>query len=169
MPAHKIPFEIRFWSKVEKTDTCWNWTGSLAGGRYGKFSCRVEGGGTKTYLAHRVAFEILSGEILLPGMHLDHKCHNIICVNPGHLRQVTRSQNNQHRKQANQTSQTGVLGVSPKKYGKPYQAQAKINSQSVSAGSFNTIEEANEAVIALRNRLFTHNDHDPKPNRRRKQ
>jgi hypothetical protein len=154
-----------FWAKVEKTETCWNWIAGRAGGKagkeYGKFSYR-DNGKLKHPLAHRVAFE-LAGNKLIPGMQIDHMCHNKLCVNPAHLRQVTQSQNQQHRRTANRTSETGILGVSANRgYGKPWQTQVKVNGKAISAGHYDTVEEAEKAVIALRNKLYTHNDHDPK-------
>ena len=40
-------------------------------------------------LAHRVSFEIANGPIP-EGLVLDHKCRTKCCVNPTHLRAVTR-------------------------------------------------------------------------------
>ena len=63
-----------FWSKVQRTEGCWLWTGRKANG-YGDF-------GKKR--AHRVAYEALVG--LIPkGLVLDHLCRNPPCVNPEHL------------------------------------------------------------------------------------
>jgi hypothetical protein len=31
-------FEERFWAKVEKTETCWNWTAAKGTGGYGLFT-----------------------------------------------------------------------------------------------------------------------------------
>ena len=41
----------RFWSKVNKGDGCWLWTGTITYNGYGKFGPR---------LAHRIAFESMS-------------------------------------------------------------------------------------------------------------
>lgn len=79
--------KIVFWSKVEKSEGCWNWTGSDNGLGYGRFW--VNG---KTYIAHRVSV-ILSGRKIPPNMVVDHTCRNRRCVNPGHLRVVTQAIN----------------------------------------------------------------------------
>ena len=50
-------FEKRFWSKVEITEDCWYWKASLRNG-YGNL--RIN---NRTYYAHRVAYELLIGEI----------------------------------------------------------------------------------------------------------
>ena len=46
----------RFWSKVQKTDGCWNWTASQNGHGYGHFWFRG-----RLWQAHRVAWEVLRG------------------------------------------------------------------------------------------------------------
>jgi hypothetical protein len=76
-----------FWTKVDATGDCWEWTRALAVG-YGK--CWD---GDKPMLAHRWAYEHLIGPIP-EGLVLDHLCRNRRCVNPDHLRVVTRKVNN---------------------------------------------------------------------------
>ena len=85
-----IPLEERFWSKVvAREDGCWVWTGSR--GRWGHG--RVQRGGRNSVvLAHRVAYELLVGEIP-KGLTLDHLCFNTSCVNPTHLEPVTNAEN----------------------------------------------------------------------------
>jgi len=70
----------RFMNNVDKTKSCWNWTGCLDIG-YGKFS-KING----TSLAHRILFEHVNGKVELD---LHHKCENKRCVNPSHLKAVT--------------------------------------------------------------------------------
>lgn len=77
----------RFWAKVEKTDTCWLWTGCLSGVGYGQI--RIH---TKCHLAHRYSFELHKHQIPA-GLVLDHLCRNRRCVNPDHLEPVTRHEN----------------------------------------------------------------------------
>lgn len=73
----------RFWSKVEKTDGCWNWTGALNGDGYGSF--RV---GAGTVKAHGFTWELANGPVPA-GLELDHVCRNRACVRPDHLEAVT--------------------------------------------------------------------------------
>jgi HNH endonuclease len=80
----KMP--ARFWRFVEKSDTCWTWTGAKVRG-YGYF--RLEG---KQRKAHRVSYELLVGPIS-EGLTLDHLCQNKGCVNPQHLEPVTSGEN----------------------------------------------------------------------------
>lgn len=78
--------EDRFWSRVEKTDGCWIWTGGCIKG-YGAFW--YEG---RNVRAHRYAYELLVGPIP-EGLTLDHLCRNKPCVNPAHLEPVTVGEN----------------------------------------------------------------------------
>lgn len=73
-------------SRVNKTVSCWNWTGARRG-PYGVVT--VKG---KTHGIHRLFYEHYSGE-LIQGMVIDHLCRNTLCVNPEHLEQVTNSEN----------------------------------------------------------------------------
>jgi hypothetical protein len=78
----------RFYSKVNKTDTCWNWTASLNHGGYGQFM--FEGVPRR---AHRWIYEHTVGKIP-EGMVIDHLCRNRKCVRVDHLEVVTRAENN---------------------------------------------------------------------------
>lgn len=81
MPT-RVDIRERFWSKVEKTSTCWLWRGALrrrAYGRYGRFWANGQ-----SREAHRIAYEITIGPIP-PGLTLDHQCGEPRCVNPSHL------------------------------------------------------------------------------------
>jgi hypothetical protein len=84
--------EERFWFKVEKTETCWLWTGGLDADGYGEFSLTH----SKTVRAHRYAYESLVGTIPA-GLVIDHVrkrgCVNRHCVNPAHLEPVATREN----------------------------------------------------------------------------
>ena len=90
----------RFWQKVDKNGPvarnnpelgqCWIWTAARNVQGYGRI-----GSGTKVYLAHRFAYELLIGSIP-EGRQLDHfACDNGPggCVNPHHCRPVTPREN----------------------------------------------------------------------------
>ena len=86
----------RFWGWVDKTPTCWIWTGAGAnsqrGGQWGYGRFQPELGSPKKVQAHRFAYEALVGPIP-EGLHLDHLCRNRKCVNPEHLEPVTCQEN----------------------------------------------------------------------------
>lgn len=75
-----------FWSKVNKTDSCWLWTGKTDDG-YGRFNIRG-----KLYLSHRLTMAVLK-EKIAENMQVDHLCSVRNCCNPDHLEQVTFSEN----------------------------------------------------------------------------
>jgi hypothetical protein len=76
-----------FWAKVDKTETCWIWTGSKRKSGYGLLDV-----GRKLQLAHRFAF-VTSGGLIPDGLHLDHLCRNRACVRPDHLEVVSNRTN----------------------------------------------------------------------------
>lgn len=88
----KKPLVDRFWGKVEKSDGCWLWTGSLMGGVWYGFIRGDEEHGCKTLLAHRLSWEIHNGRI--PNkLHVLHRCDTPRCVRPDHLFLGTQGDN----------------------------------------------------------------------------
>ena len=97
-----VPFDIRFWSKVNKDGSipeyaphlgpCWLWLGSACksnGGYYGSIRLTRS---RKEIKAHRWPWEQLHGP-LPQGRQLDHLCRVTLCVNPSHLEPVTQRVN----------------------------------------------------------------------------
>lgn len=82
-----LSVEERFWSYVDKTDSCWNWKGGKSKSGYGNFWYNE-----KTIRVHRFAYELLVGKIP-KGLQIDHLCRNRACVNPTHLEVVTIKEN----------------------------------------------------------------------------
>ena len=68
-----------FWDNVEKTDSCWLWTGCQQYTGYGMFWT-----GFKLKYAHRCAWELINGPIA-KGLYICHTCDRPRCVNPNHL------------------------------------------------------------------------------------
>lgn len=160
MSKHKLTEAERFWRRVDKSADCWQWTGATKPDGYGMFSKEfTKATGRKMITAHRYAWEVTNGPVP-EGLFTDHLCHNRGCVNPFHLRLVTRQQNNEHRKGANVDNRSsGVLGVHGTPSGR-WVAAVNHGGKSFNAGTHDTIAEAEAAVIALRLQIFTHNDKD---------
>ena len=86
----KQDWQDRFWVKVSvgAHDECWPWHAVLDRDGYGKFYLA----GSRTVLAHRVAYERLLGPIP-EGLVIDHLCRNRRCQNPLHMEPVTMAEN----------------------------------------------------------------------------
>lgn len=81
------PDNVRFWSKVNKTDGCWLWIGATDR-RYGSFSWS----GRRLAKAHRISWELAHGPIP-DGMCVLHRCDVPLCVRPAHLFLGTQKDN----------------------------------------------------------------------------
>lgn len=73
------PAEERFWAKVEKTATCWLWTGFVNPKGYGQFGVAY-----RLVLAHRYSWSLANGPVS-DGKLVCHKCDTPGCVRPDHL------------------------------------------------------------------------------------
>lgn len=83
----------RFLGKVIKSDGCWEWTGAhFQQTGYAMFSVKHLDGSWSPTVAHRVSHELFKGPIG-EGLHIDHLCRNVGCVNPAHLEAVTTGEN----------------------------------------------------------------------------
>ncbi len=75
-----VPRETSFWESLEIIDGgCWEWTKCRNNRGYG----RVQWEG-RARMAHRVAWELICGEIP-EGVFVCHSCDNRICCKPDHL------------------------------------------------------------------------------------
>lgn len=75
--------EAEFWARVQKTETCWLWIGSIRPDGYGQFRSRP---------AHRFSYALQVGSIAA-GMVICHRCDVRNCVRPDHLFQGTQGDN----------------------------------------------------------------------------
>ena len=83
-----------FWAKVDKRgpDDCWDWTGCRTPPKgYGKICVRRDGK-QHTYIAHRIAFYLTTGE--WPPVVMHKVCDRPCCNNPRHLQAGTFLTNN---------------------------------------------------------------------------
>ena len=145
----------RFWEKVHKPESgngCWEYTGTLNAFGYGEFCRHI--------LAHRYSYELAYGPIP-HGLVIDHICHNPACVNPKHLRAITIQGNEENRKGAQRNNHTShIRGVTWDKKNRKWRAQAKHDGKNYSTGRFDSLHDAEQAAINLRNKLMTFNDLD---------
>lgn len=161
MPAYRDP-AVRFAEKHNLgSDGCWLWTAHLTPQGYGRFSSGDGSGsrrGGRMILAHRWSYVHHVGPIP-EGMFLDHICRVRHCVNPDHLRLVTKKQNAENRvRQANNTS--GFQGVSYSRTKGKWQAYICHGRKQIALGHYSTAKEAGAVALAARLELFSHNDGD---------
>lgn len=76
----------RFWKRVEKTETCWLWTGKPTHNGYGQFWHHG------VFACHRVSYEEHFGPIPDDKFVL-HRCDVKLCVRPDHLHLGTHKDN----------------------------------------------------------------------------
>lgn len=84
-------FTAAFLARIEKTKTCWLWRGpiDIAGGGYGLAHWPPKGASDR---AHRISYRLFIGPI--PEEYdVHHECHNPPCVNPEHLKALTKHDN----------------------------------------------------------------------------
>jgi hypothetical protein len=91
LPMTREEFWRQYWDRIDAggdvtmdlpephPERCWIWTGATNAKGYG--TTQVQG---KTWLTHRLAYEVFNGE-LESGMVVLHSCNTPPCCNPRHL------------------------------------------------------------------------------------
>lgn len=146
--------EENFWRRVDKSESCWNWTGRINQAGYGRMW-----DGTRDVMAHRYSYQLASDLPLPNGQFLDHICHNRRCVNPKHLRPVTQKQNMENHAGPTRRNTSGVRGVSWSVKDQKWEAGVRHGSER-RRKLFSDKASAEQWVLKTRIELHTHNDKD---------
>lgn len=73
---------------------CWMWLGAPDRNGYARITTRLAGRPNPVRVCvHRVAFEVFNDVALAEGMTVHHRCYLRVCINPGHLDEVTNLDN----------------------------------------------------------------------------
>lgn len=88
----------RFWSYVENVGSsgCWTWAKCRTAAGYGRFGVGLIKGKSTYMLAHRSAYYLAKGELLLDELVM-HSCDNPPCCNPSHLEAGSQKKNQQDK------------------------------------------------------------------------
>lgn len=146
--------EAAFSHRTEWLGDCLVWSGKTNPTGYGRM--KVDG---KYMMCHRYAWIRVNGPID-PEMEVDHTCHNRSCCNVKHLRLTTHKQNMENRSGPHSNNITGIRGVGLDRRSGKYRVRVNHNGVKHFGGEFDDPREAEKVAIALRNKLFTHNDLD---------
>lgn len=92
---------VRFFARVQITESCWVWAGGKRRKGYGALDWNGRRRG-----AHQVSWEIANGPVP-DGLHVLHSCDNPSCVRLAHLRLGTNKENHAERVAKGRSSRHG--------------------------------------------------------------
>lgn len=118
----------RFWLKVEKSETCWTWTGSKTEFGYGHMQTTPK----KYEASHRISWRLHRGDIPT-GMVVMHECDNPACVRPDHLRLGSLRDNSEDM---TRKDRAGAAKLTTKDVGEIREALARGDKVSVLARAY---------------------------------
>lgn len=150
MPAHKIPLEIRFWRNVNKTETCWLWTGYKGADGYGRIYVAP-----KVCRAPRVSYEMHVGPIP-DGLFVCHHCDTPACIRPDHLflGDCAANMADMWRKGRYKTGDAHWTHIKPECLSKGETHHAKRRPETVVRGEKHGGAKLNEAKVREIRRLY---------------
>jgi len=152
IPSNSDALEkLRYGSTVDDYG-CLNYGRGLDGRGYGVINVKAY----PTKKAHVLAYVLEYGAVP-EGLVVDHICGNTRCIEPKHLRAVTRKQNSENMVKLNKTNTSGFRGVYWSKAHKYWVAKIVHHGKQITRNGFDTAEKANEAAKMLRNSYYTHN------------
>lgn len=151
-PLHppKLTLEQALVRFTDRAGDCWQWTGARSGNGYPSVTTAAG-----TMRVHRASYELHHGSIP-DGAMIDHRCRNRMCVNPEHLHAVSNKQNGENLG-ISSANTSGVRGVSWDRQTGRWGARVMHEGKNYWVGRFDQLEDAERAVIAKRNELFTNN------------
>ena len=137
---------------VDNGNGCLTWTGPV--NEHGRPRTSIDG---TTQYVHRALWQYVYGDA--SDYEIDHACRNVACVRLNHLRKLARTHNLENHSGAYSNNRLGMRGVHQRRNGL-YYGQVYHNKVRYGLGPFNSAEEADRAVTAKRNELYTYNDID---------
>lgn len=127
---------------------------SLYNPRYNSYYVIGKREGKKVWL-HRFLLDTVEG------MEVDHMDHSPLDNRRNNLRNTTKSQNQQNRRQANKGSKTGIRGIYWHERLKKWEVKIQVDKKQIYLGLFIEIGEAKKAVIKARSQFMPFSKEGP--------